>query len=310
MKKGLKIAIATIIFLAVSISGYAYYLYKSVEKTVGKMQMETEEGEETSAGQTLLPDKDDLQPITFLLLGIGDRPNDPGRSDSIIVISVNPLDESMFMFNIPRDTRMEIVGKGKEDKINHAYAYGRNQMVKESIESFLDQSIDYVIQINMNGFRQLVDALGGVDVNNPFAFSQEDELENHTYYFDEGELHLTGEEALHYIRMRKKDPRGDFGRNERQREVLNELIKKGKSFSSLMNFQQILSIAGENIITNLSFEEMKFIFNHYRKIQYNIETAEVKGTDSTLDGVYYYIVSEEERLNISEQLKEHQLRGK
>lgn len=299
MKRNLSTVVLIIVTLAVFMtSGFAYSFYRHSKQTLEKIQIK-----EDSNNDYL--DKKNLKPLTFLLLGIGDRPNDPGRSDSIIILSVNPLSKSMLLFNIPRDTRVNIVGKGKEDKINHAYAYGGYEMSKNTVEAFLDQPIDYVMQINMNGFRELIDTLGGVNVYNPFAFSQADELGNKTYSYEEGDLFLTGEEALHYVRMRKSDPRGDLGRNQRQHDVLNEIMKKLNSFSSFVKMQDLLSILGDNVKTNMSFNDMKIIFKYYRKIPYDMETAEINGSNLMLGGRYYYSVSEEERLKISELLKNH-----
>lgn len=286
-----------------AVSSYLYHIHKVIEQHVDGMQITFEENvnEEDK-------DKDkNKESQLFLLLGIGDRPalGDPGRVDSIIVVSVNPSNNSAIMFNIPRDTRTEIIGKGFQDKINHSYAYGGTEMTKKTVEHFLDKSIDYVIQINMEGLRQLVNALGGIQVENKFSFSQEDELGEKLYHYDKGLINLDGERALHYARMRKSDPRGDFGRNERQRQVLMALLRKSTSFSSAFKIQEILNILGNNIKTNVSFEEMKFFYSEFRKDwrSYNIEILEIKGTDKTINGVYYYVVSEEERQHISEQLK-------
>ncbi|RKJ22727.1 LytR family transcriptional regulator, partial [Butyricicoccus sp. 1XD8-22] len=98
------------------------------------------------------------------------RPGDRGRSDSIIVMTVNPKTESIDMLSIPRDTRVEIVGKGVDDKINHAYAFGGVEMSMNTVEKFLDIPIDYYIKLNMEGFKEIVDAVGGVDVNNDIDF--------------------------------------------------------------------------------------------------------------------------------------------
>ncbi|WP_390628435.1 LCP family glycopolymer transferase [Bacillus litorisediminis] len=91
------------------------------------------------------------------------------------------------MLSIPRDTRVEIVGRDMEDKINHAYAYGGVAMSMATVENFLDIPIDYYIEINMEGFKEIVDAVGGVEVHNAFTFSYEG------YTFEEGTIQLTGE---------------------------------------------------------------------------------------------------------------------
>ncbi|GAK01585.1 cell envelope-associated transcriptional attenuator LytR-CpsA-Psr [Geomicrobium sp. JCM 19055] len=156
-----------------------------------------------------------LDPLSFLLLGTDDREEDSvsGRTDTMIVITVNPEEESMKMLSLSRDTRTEIVGRGELDKINHAHAIGGLEMAKHSVEKFLGIPIDYVATINMNGFKDLVDAVGGVSVTNDLAFEMD------WYQFNERELVLEGEEALAYVRMLYDDPQ-DCGRNNRQRDVI------------------------------------------------------------------------------------------
>jgi LCP family protein required for cell wall assembly len=115
-------------------------------------------------------------------------------------MTVNPEDQSVKMLSLPRDTRTEIVGRGTQDKINDAHAFGGMDMTIATVEQFLDIPIDHYVSINMDmeGFKGLVGAMGGVTVNNDFAFPQSG------HSFAQGELFLNGEEALAYARMRKK----------------------------------------------------------------------------------------------------------
>jgi LCP family protein required for cell wall assembly len=301
MNKYFKIGVMTILIIITAVSSYLYYLHAVLERNVERIQITFEEDTD------IFPKENNgKKALLFLLLGIGDRPvlGDPGRADSIIVISVNPSIKSAVMFSIPRDTRTKIIGKGFQDKINHSYAYGGTEMTKKTVEHFLNKSIDYVIQVNMEGLRQLVDAVGGIQVENEFPFEEKDELGEKVYYYDKGLVNLDGERALHYTRMRKSDPRGDFGRNERQRQVLIALVQKSTAFSSVFKIQEIINILGENIKTNIPFKEMKLFCDEFRKdgSSYNIETLEIKGTDKTIDGIYYYIVSEEECWRIANKL--------
>ena len=89
------------------------------------------------------------------------------------MITLNPNNDSMYMFNIPRDTRTEIIGSGTVEKMNHAYAYGGIEMTMDTVENFLDVPIDYYFKVNMEAFEDVVAALNGVTVDNPFAFDYE-----------------------------------------------------------------------------------------------------------------------------------------
>ena len=111
------------------------------------------------------------EPFSVLILGVDERKGDRGRSDTMIVLTVNPNQNSIKMLSIPRDTRTEIVGHGTEDKINHAYAFGGIEMSMATVEDFLNIPIDYYLQINMEGFKDIVDSVGGVTVNNDLDFT-------------------------------------------------------------------------------------------------------------------------------------------
>lgn len=280
--------------LLVAIGGYAVYLYQSVASTVGKMH-EDRGPSEKRVEQIDINKKD---PISILLMGVDERAGDKGRTDTLIMVTVNPNTNSMHMLSIPRDTRVEIVGKGLQDKINHAYAYGGVDMTINTVEHFLDVPVDYYVKVNMEGLEQIVDALGGVQVNNTFAFSYEGAS------FAEGPQTLNGEQALKYARMRYDDPRGDFGRQDRQKQVIQGIIDKGASFSSVTKVDDILGALGNNVTTDISFDEMKTIQANYKDARHNIEQYSINGTGQTLDR-WYYIVSEEERQAVSTRLKKH-----
>ena len=136
-------------------------------------------------------------PFSVLVLGVDEREGDKGRSDTMIVMAVNPKLKTTKMVSIPRDTYTEIVGHGTTDKLNHAYAFGGIQMSLDSVENLLDIPIDYVMEVNMEGFKTIVDTVGGISVNNPFEFTQD------SIHYAAGDITLDGKEALSYVRMRK-----------------------------------------------------------------------------------------------------------
>ncbi|MEH7224667.1 LytR family transcriptional regulator [Bacillus sp. JJ1566] len=284
--------IALVLLLA--IGGYAVYLYQSVASTVGKMH--SDRGPSDKRTEEIDISKAD--PISILLMGVDERAGDKGRTDTLIVVTVNPNTNSMEMLSIPRDTRVEIVGRGTQDKINHAYAFGGVDMTIDTVEQFLDIPIDYYVKVNMEGLQQIVDALGGIQVNSTFAFSYEGSS------FGEGPQTLNGEEALSYARMRYDDPRGDFGRQDRQKQVIQGIIDKGASFTSVTKIDDILGALGTNVTTDISFDEMKTIQSKYKDARHSIEQFSINGVGQTLDS-WYWIVSEEERQAVSTRLKKH-----
>lgn len=240
------------------------------------------------------------EPFSLLVLGVDERAGDSGRSDTIIILTVNPETKSSKMVSIPRDTYTKIIGRGNMDKINHAYAFGGVQMSMNTVENLLDIPIDYVVQVNMESFKDIVDAVGGITINNTLDFSVD------STKFPTGEISLNGEEALAFVRMRYEDPRGDFGRQDRQKQVVQAVLREGASVSSLMNYQSIFNTIGDNVRTNMTFDEMVDVQANYRSAVGKVDQLYIqKGTGEKIDGVYYYMMNDEELNGIKEELKTH-----
>lgn len=296
-RRALKITMAIILVLILGVGAYAYSIWHSVEKTF--TQTHEPLNRDVSEKRSEKVSFSNRDPISILLLGVDQRAGDRGRSDSLILMTVNPKDQSMKMVSIPRDTRTEIVGKGTTDKINHAYAFGGVDMAVNTVEKFLDVPVDYYVQVNMESFKDIVDAVGGVTVNNDLNFNY------NGYSFKKGNLTLDGKEALAYSRMRKQDPRGDFGRQMRQRQIIEGVIEEGASVQSLANYGTILNTIGTNVRTNLTFDDMKQIQSNYKDARHNVEQLQVDGKGEKIDSIYYYAVSDATREALSSKLKQH-----
>ena len=273
-------------------------VYSSIESTVAKMQ---EPLKIPISTYREIPDPiKNERPISFLLLGIDERENDKGRTDTMIVVTVNPNKNTTKMISIPRDTYTKIIGFETEDKINHAYAFGGVEMAKASVEDLLQIPIDYTISINMEGFIGLVDAVEGVDVENNLAFAVDD------YIYDLGSIHLHGEQALAFVRMRHDDPNGDFGRQERQKIVLDAVVNKLITFNSLWKYKELLGIVGENVRTNLSLDEMKTVSTNYKDALKDVDSISFqKGQGQIMQHIWYYMLDSQELKEIQNQLQTH-----
>ncbi|PEJ59674.1 LytR family transcriptional regulator [Bacillus sp. AFS002410] len=291
-KKVLLIVVSAIVVIVLGIGGSIYHninktsdaIYQGIKKTDKRKDEFSVEKKE---------------PFSILLLGVDHRPGDKGRSDSMIVLTVNPKTNTTKMVSIPRDTRTDIVGKDKVDKINHAYAFGGIQMSVNTVENFLNIPIDYYLEVNMEGFKDIVEAVNGVDVNNDLDFTYEG------VHFTKGQLHLNGTDALKFSRMRKLDKRGDFGRQLRQRQVLEAVVKKGATVSSLTNYQSVLQAIQKNVVTNISLKDMVSIQKDYRTAAKNVTETQVTGESKKIDGIWYVIVSKEEQDKVSTELRQH-----
>ncbi|MDG0809623.1 LCP family glycopolymer transferase [Cohnella rhizosphaerae] len=180
--------------------------------------------------------------------------------------------------------------------MNHAYAFGGVDMSIRTVERFMNVPIDYYVKVNMEGFERIIDILGGVSVDNPFGFT----IDGVTY--PQGRLELDGENALLYSRMRYDDPKGDIGRIERQQSVLGELIGKAKRLKTVAKLPDILDQIRANAKTNLTLDDMKALFNNYRKEIDTVSKDQVNGGGQRIGGIYYYMVSEQERTRMHDKL--------
>jgi polyisoprenyl-teichoic acid--peptidoglycan teichoic acid transferase len=235
-------------------------------------------------------------PFTVLLMGVDERKGDVGRTDTLILITVNPRQRQAWMMNIPRDTYVSISGHGK-DKINHAYAHGGSKLTIETVEQFLDVPVDYFVKVNMLGFEKIVDELGGVDVRVPFDFAY------NGYTFHQGVMTMNGKEALAFTRMRKSDPRGDLGRNERQQLVIKAILHKSTSLGSISRLDNVFQRLGENVKTDISPLQLLAFQQIHRAID-QMNTLHLKGHGDYIGGVYYYIVDQEERNRVQRLLRQ------
>ncbi|SEB07143.1 MULTISPECIES: LCP family protein [unclassified Paenibacillus] len=302
MKKWMKVTIWIVSLFVVVVFGYAIYLYQSVKSTADQIYEPRNPVKPVSVTDSrggLPVDINSKEPFNALILGVDERPNDRGRSDTMIVLSVNPGKKQVLMFNIPRDTRTDIVGHNTVDKINHAYAFGGVDMSVNTVEQFLGVPIHYYMKVDMEGFAKIIDLVGGVDVNNPFAFDYEGQS------YDQGNIHLDGVAALGFSRMRYDDPKGDLGRNDRQREVLKQMLKNTMQFSSVLHIQNMLDELGTHVRTDVTFDEMKELLLDYRNDLENVDTVEIKGKGEKINGIYYYIVDQQEKDRIHGIIEEH-----
>jgi polyisoprenyl-teichoic acid--peptidoglycan teichoic acid transferase len=249
------------------------------------------------------------EPFSVLIMGIEDYASDGqgGRSDTLMLLTFNPKDETMKLLSIPRDTRVEIPGKTRKDKINHAFAFGGKEMAIETVEDFLEIPIDFYATINFKGFVDIIDILGGVTVDVPFDFSDYKNGDwNKKYYFKKGKMTLNGDKALTYARMRKKDPLGDIGRNERQKQILKAVIDKLNSPSSILKIDDITKEIGKNVETNFTVSELLALQQKYSDFDSSqIDTLNIEGEGKYINGISYFIPDEESLEQVKDELKQH-----
>lgn len=271
---------------------FAWQAYRDVRSTTDEMYEEAEEQEQHTSRQEKPVDIDSGEdPFSVLILGVDTEEVDSmvGRSDTLMLLTVNPNTERTSIVSIPRDTYTEIVGRGQKDKINHAHAFGGASMAVNSVQNLFDIPVDYYVSVNMESMQQIVDATGGITITPPLTFNQG------PYNFTEGQPTLMdGSQALAYSRMRKTDPEGDYGRQYRQRQVIEGTLQSVASLDSIRNYQSILGAMSENMRTNMSFDDMVDLFSNYRSSANEVEQMQLSGSGTMMDGVYYEIIPDEE----------------
>ena len=245
----------------------------------------------------------DNDSFSVLLLGIDNgaygRGTEVGRSDTMLVVTVNEKLGKTTIVSIPRDSYTEIVGYGTNDKINHAYAFGQEKMSINSVQNMLNIPIDYYVTVDMGGLMGLVDAVGGLDITPVLTFTYEGES------FTEGvDRHVDGEAALRYARMRYDDPEGDMGRQKRQQYVIQKLVEKLLNITSVTRYEEILKTLENSVRTNFTLDKLLSVKNNYPKALKNFESDKISGSGTMIGGIYYFVVPEDERLRISNVLRE------
>ncbi len=238
--------------------GFGEYLDKTTAiSTFSKVvQVETETGSTKDIT---------AEPFTVLILGV-----DEGRSDAIMVASFNPISMNVTLSSLARDSYVPIAcysGKSS-DKLGHARAVSR-QCAIDTIEDLLDINIDYYFESNFKGVVEMVDALGGIVVNNPFEFVGQNssaERGHKTVWIPAGEnVPLNGEQALAFARERHLYSTGDFQRQANQQQVIQSILREVVRLRDVSKGVAMMDAAGENVKTNMSIDQLISLFNYTMK---------------------------------------------
>lgn len=257
------------------------------------------------------------KPISILLMGVdtGDSERKStwqGNSDSMILVTINPETKTTTMTSLERDVLVTLSGPkdndmtGVQAKLNVAYASGGAQMAIMTVQDLLDIEIDNYIQINMQGLVDLVDAVGGITVTNNFDFpiSIAEKEPEYTATVEPGTHKINGEQALVYARMRYDDPEGDYGRQKRQREVIQKVMKKILALDSVSSYKKILSAVSGNMQTNIEISSSTIpSLLGYTDALSNVETYQLQGEGEMINGTSYEIVSADHLLEIQNNIK-------
>jgi len=218
------------------------------------------------------------EPFSFYISGIDTYGtiNSVARSDVNIVVSINPNTNKILITTIPRDYYVDLYDKNSKDKLTHAGVFGINTSQK-SVEMLLDVKINYYIKVNFTSLINIVDALGGINVDSKYDFTSKD-----GYIYFKGNNNLNGEKALSFVRERKAFAGGDRVRGQNQQAVLVGMINKALDPSIIVKYPTLLKAVDGNFITNIDNGQVtNFIkWQIANKPTWNIESISLNGSDS------------------------------
>lgn len=287
-----------LVFLSAGLA-YGYHAWSSAKKTFSETYQSSKMTKSRNVSNVLKKNK----PFSILMMGTDTGAlgrSDVGRTDTMMVATINPQKETAYLTSIPRDTRVT-VGSGTNasvQKINAAYTIGGASGAVKTVENLLDIPIDFYAIVNMGGLEKMVNAVGGVDVVPPLTFKYAQANVKKGV-----KVHLNGKQALSYSRMRYDDPNGDYGRQKRQRQVLQKLVVKAAGLSSITRYQKILKSLDGNLKTDLTFDDLMQIRAKYGDASHHIKSETLQGQDAMIDGGSYQVPTNKELRKVSNHIR-------
>ena len=226
--------------------------------------------------------------MNILILGIDQLDDEPSRADSIIIMSIHRGLQEVSMVSIPRDSRVEIPGFGL-DKINHSMALGDIGLMRVTVEQLLDVPLHYYVYTNFSGFKDIIDTLGGVEVDIELQIIGHDGMP----IVEPGLQRLTGSQALSYVRFRS-DFEGDFGRMRRQQQVLKAIGKRMMQPKTIIKLPSLLEQFAQDVRTDMPLPQFISLGRTISTQDIaEINTVQLKGTSTLINGVSYVILDED-----------------
>lgn len=311
-KRFMQVFIA-LIFTAIIAGGcYIGFLYVTLDKALDEAGNDGVVAPENAAT---------VKPLTILLLGTDYRIETKTHlSDVVMVMSMNPKTNSATIVSLPRDTKLQLDGY-HSNKLNAFYptflskekkgGKPAKQEMKTMMSKYLDIDIDYTVVLNFQAFRDIVDAVKGVDVNVDANMCYRDTQDGTNINLKKGPKHLDGKEALDYVRYRKSNCKpktagsDDFSRNRRQNEVLNALVDQAKSLNGVLGAGNVIKAVGNNMSTDIENQQMKNMISAY----WDISKEDIHFVPVTGEWRSPYVYINKKQLGAAKQALKDELAG-
>lgn len=268
---GLLIAIV-FVFGVASVSSYLYSTYEMMNKV--------SENDNFSNAEEVAGTFDPTQEsFNLYITGIDQWASEKGydleRSDVNMIVTVNPVTKKILLTSIPRDTYVKLHTAQQMDKLTHTGVYGVDETIN-TVQDWLDIDLNYYVKLNFSALRDVINAMGGIDVYSPVEF--ESSLKG--YHYNKGWNHLDGKEALYFARERHAFEGQDSVRVENQQRVVKAIIDKLTSSTTLMtSYGDIMKVAGDNLHTNMSYDEIQSLVKMQMSdlASWEVETQKIEG---------------------------------
>jgi len=292
-KKLLTFILVPLLVIAASGIGYGAFLYTKA-KSVVEDSYQPIDRESSLRDAAVDPDIDD---ISILFIGVDDsekRSSSSGttrsRSDALMLATLNEEEKSVKLLSIPRDSYVYIPERGYNDKITHAHYFGGVSSTIETVENLLDVPVDYYAKMNFDAFMDVVEALGGIEVDVPVTFTEQnskDQKGDNAIHLEKGLQTLNGEEALALARTRKID--NDIERGKRQQLIMKAIMDKAVSAQAITKYSKLMEAVGDNMTTDLSFSNIQSLLAYATAENgLQVESLTLTGSDGNVDGSYVY----------------------
>lgn len=242
--------------------------------------------------------------MTFLMMGIDSKSfaeSKGVRSDTIMLFNIDRGTGEISILSIPRDTRTPIEGRRNKEKINHSFAYGGPELTVRTVENLLGVDIDHYVVVDYQVVSEYVDLIGGVEFNVPMDMSYSDPVADPPLKIDlkAGDQVLDGDKALQYLRYRKGYKNADLGRIEAQQSFLKALIGQSIKPGIILKIPGLYGIYSSGVNTDIPLTKLAIYgISLFKYDLDNLTSETLPGSPKTIDGISYYIHSEEKTAEI------------
>ncbi|HHK5530190.1 TPA: LCP family protein [Bacillus paranthracis] len=326
-KKKIKVIISAILFVLLIGGGYTWFLVNKASSAVRNAAHDLARGDKSDLRDRVV--KPITNNVSVLVMGVdesdvrGKEYGEAIRTDALLLATFNKDSKTVKLLSIPRDTYTYIPIEKKKDKITHAHAFGSAKNGKnggpqasiDAVEKLMNVPVDYFVKFNFKSFIKIVDDLGGIEVDVPVEFTEQDSNDNaEAIHLEKGVQKLNGEEALALARTRHID--SDAMRGQRQQLVIEAILKKLTSVGSVTKVGNIIDDINGQFVTNLAFDDMLSFYKYGSDSE--IEKLQIQGDDCYMEKgddtcsksagggrTYYYNPDKKELAKVTNDLRTH-----